>query len=209
MTFGGLNLMMTKPFPPPMSWASFGRQPESPRGQTRINRSYPDQSIIWQVTLRLAKSTSGKINISSSTFDLERVLYRTPALPETISRDATWIEGYSLGRNSNTSCRGGKAEKARKLPLRKLHPTTCTLSKSRNFVEWNGSASNGISLLILGWAYILSASLAEWQGLDMEYGQFLDHPVSAETNLNLKLDLDYARPHELAWWKAIATRGVR
>lgn len=178
---------------------------EVPYGGPDANSILSQSHSLWQAALRLAESTPA---IPHSSLNLERVLFRTPALPERISCDAAWIEGYSLWRSLDTSCRGGKAEKPRKLPLRKLHPTTCTLSLSRNFLDWDGNPNNGITLLILGWAYILSASLAERQGLDMEYGQLLDSSGSTETNPVLKLDLDYAQPHELAWWKAIASRGV-
>lgn len=87
--------------------------------------------------------------------------------------------------------------------MRKRHPTDCVLSSSPNFRTWEGESNNGIALLTLGWAYILTASLAERQGLRMEYAPFrTQHPGMT------KLGLEYASPTERSWWTAIVGRGV-
>jgi len=53
------------------------------------------------------------------------------------------------------------------MSLRSKHPVRCILSTSSSFSVWNGTPNNGIPILVLAWAYILNASLAERQGLRM------------------------------------------
>ena len=121
----------------------------------------------WQDAARRAASMQ---SIPESSTDLRRVLGRIPSLPNKIQPDAERIKGYSTWRNCDTSCcLGTKKERDQTIYLRKSHPTTCKLSSSQSFREWDGSPNNGIALLVAGWAYILSASLAERQGLPMEY----------------------------------------
>jgi len=54
---------------------------------------------------------------------------------------------------------------------------------------------------VLGWAYILNASLAERQQLSLQY-EPLDKPPGS-----MEINLDYASPQELTWWKVIIARG--
>jgi hypothetical protein len=54
---------------------------------------------------------------------------------------------------------------------------------------------------VLSWAYILNASLAKRQRLSLHYKP-LDGPCKS-----VKINLDYALPQELTWWKAIVVRG--
>lgn len=174
----------------------------------RVNISYsgPEADLIlsrsasqWQAALGAAESIQG---IPPASLNLERVLSRTPSLPENIPSDANSIEGYSTWRNTDASCCLAKTERVLRVALRKRHLTTCSISSSHNFLDWEGRPNNGIALLVLGWAYILSASLAERQNLSITYDPVLDSPSS------LEIDLDYALPQELAWWKAIASCGV-
>jgi hypothetical protein len=94
-----------------------------------------------------------------------------------------------------------KTEKGHLFHLRRRHPTTCRISSSDNFRRLEENPNNGIALLVLGWAYILKASLAERQRLALHY-EPLDSPSGS---VNIKLD--YAPPQELAWWKAITAQG--
>jgi hypothetical protein len=64
-----------------------------------------------------------------------------------------------------------------------------------------GNPNNGLALLVLGWAYILKASLAERQRLSLHY-----EPPDSPSG-SVKINLDYALPQELTWWKAIVARG--
>ncbi|KAF5027347.1 hypothetical protein F66182_548 [Fusarium sp. NRRL 66182] len=86
--------------------------------------------------------------------------------------------------------------------LTKLHSTICSTSASPNFRVWGASVNNGIALLTLGWAYVLSASLAERQGLSIKYEPLLETPPAS-----MMLDLRYASLAELRWWKAIVAPG--
>jgi hypothetical protein len=147
----------------------------------------------WQAALHRANSTR---QIPESSFNLERTLSRTPSLPETIPSDATWIEGYSTWINSDTSCRLTKTEKARRFLLRKRHPIICRISSSRNFLVWEDTPNNGIALLVLGWAYILTANLVERQnlGIGMEYSSLLNKPSAGQHPTGKEIYLDYALP---------------
>ncbi|KFH42529.1 hypothetical protein ACRE_067520 [Hapsidospora chrysogenum ATCC 11550] len=159
----------------------------------------------WQDAARRAASMQ---SIPESCTDLGRVLGRIPSLPNKIHPDAEWIEGYSTWKNCDTSCcLGTKRERDRTIDLRKSHPTTCKLSASQSFREWDGSPNNGIALLVAGWAYIPSASLAERQGLPMEYCKpepsDSSHPAGP-----IKLHLEYAKVQERTWWRAVVAQGV-
>ncbi|KAL1850456.1 hypothetical protein VTK73DRAFT_9677 [Phialemonium thermophilum] len=153
----------------------------------------------WQAALRQAESMT---RVPSSSLDLERTLVRVPSLPDTIPKESTSIVGYSTWINSDPTCRLSKVEKELFIALRKRHPTTCLVSSSSHFARWDEKQNNGIALLILAWAYVLSANLAERQGLGMEYGAVLEAPDGPE------LHLSYATPPERAWWKAIVSPGT-
>ncbi|KAK0110105.1 hypothetical protein ONS95_002761 [Cadophora gregata] len=154
----------------------------------------------WQTAFHLAKSTR---EFPESSFKLEALLSRVPSLPDNIPSSSTWIEGYSTWANSDALCAlKDKIEKTRRFSLRSQHPTTCRLSTSNNFKVWERNPNNGIALLVLGWAYILSASLAEKQQLLLKYAPLDDYSGTSEINL------DYASAQELRWWKAIVAPGV-
>jgi hypothetical protein len=153
----------------------------------------------WQAALRHATSIPG---FPESSYKLERLLSRMPSFPDDILSSSSSIEGYSTWKSSDASCSlECKTEKRHKFHLRRLHPTTCTISTSDNFQVWEGNPNNGLALLVLAWAYILTASLAERQHLSLQYGP-LDSPSGS-----VEINLDYASPQELTWWKAIIARG--
>ncbi|RKK30989.1 hypothetical protein BFJ66_g14473 [Fusarium oxysporum f. sp. cepae] len=155
----------------------------------------------WRTILSQAQNMT---EIPKQSLDLTRALGRIPRLPDKITSSSRWLEGFSTWGDSNCSCSvKTKRERKQRLFLTKLHPTSCSISASSNFRVWETKANNGIALLTLGWAYILSASLAERQGLSMEYGPLLASPASSTV-----LDLGYASPSELRWWKAIITPGL-
>jgi hypothetical protein len=168
---------------------------DGPEANAILSRS----SSQWQFALRHALSTS---RFPESSYRLERLLCRVPSFPGDIPSCSLSIEGYSSWRSSDDSCSmKHKREKGHLFHLRRRHPTTCRISSSDNFRRWEENPNNGIALLVLGWAYILKASLAERQRLALHY-EPLDSPSGS---VNIKLD--YALPQELAWWKAITAQG--
>ena len=153
----------------------------------------------WQAALRYAKSISG---FPESSYKLERLLSRIPSLPDQIPIESSFIEGYSTWQSSDASCPlKYKTEKRHTFHVRCLHPTTCTLSTSDNFQVWERNTNNGVALLVLAWAYILNASLAERRRLSLQYMP-LDKPLGS-----IIINLDYASPQELTWWKVLIARG--
>ncbi|CAM6002547.1 unnamed protein product [Sphagnum balticum] len=154
----------------------------------------------WQTALRLAKSMP---RFPESSFKLQGLLSRTPSLPNDIPTSSARIEGYSTWKNCDAKCPiAHKIERANNFRLRSRFPVECTISPSNNFQFWEGKSNNGIALLVLGWAYILSASLAERQQLPLHY-VLPDGPSGS-----VEIHLSYASSEELIWWKAIVARGV-
>lgn len=100
-----------------------------------------------------------------------------------------------------------------------MRPYTVFLSSSESFQRWRGTENNGIVLLILGWAYVLNATIAEAQGLPLELHQSPSPtqgsspqgsctPAPPPANPRVSLDLSYAEPEELEWWKSLNTPGL-
>jgi hypothetical protein len=137
-----------------------------------------------------------------SSYRLKRLLCRVPSFPDDIPSCFSLIKGYSSWKSSNNSysmkC---KIKKGHLFYLRRRYLTTCTIFTSDNFRLLEGSFNNGLALLVLGWAYILNVSLAKRQRLSLYYKP-LDGPCGS-----MKINLDYALPQELTWWKAIVARG--
>ncbi len=168
---------------------------DGPEANAILSRSVSQ----WQLALRHAMLTP---RFPESSYRLERLLYRVPSFPNDIPSCSVSIEGYSSWKSSDDSCSMKcKTEKGHLFYLRRRHPTTCTISTSDDFRLLEGSPNNGIALLVLGWAYILNASLVERQRLSLHY-EPLDSPSGS-----VKINLDYALPQELTWWKAIVARG--
>ncbi|RSM14093.1 hypothetical protein CDV31_005555 [Fusarium ambrosium] len=156
----------------------------------------------WQTILSRAKATN---KVPRPSLDLAQCLDRIPCLPGKIPSDVKFLQGFSTWLDSSSSCPfNEKAERKNRLFLEKRHPTICSISASPNFRIWQGTNNNGIALLMLGWAYTLSASLAERRGLSMEYLPLPDTPTLATSTI---LNLDYASPSELRWWRAIVAPG--
>ncbi|RMJ03351.1 hypothetical protein CDV36_015118 [Fusarium kuroshium] len=180
-----------------MDAASFEALYDGPAAQAIFSRSVSK----WRSILIRARNLT---SIPRSSLDLSRCLDRIPSLPDTIPRDAIWIEGYSVWRNIEPLCDLGiRTERSRRIFLIKLHVTSLLVSSSPNFCVWDKNANNGIALLTLGWSYILSAALAERQGLPLIYCQTTPLTCPSPT-----LDLSYASPLEREWWRAITARGV-
>lgn len=171
---------------------------DGPEAESIYFRSYAR----WQTALRTATSTQ---YLPANSFNLEAILSRTPSLPETIPRDATSIEGYATWVYSDPSCTLPSTGRPQRFMLRRRRPIVCEISSSASFSAWDGTPNNGIALLALGWAYILTADLAERQGLSMEYGPFPNEHSGDRRSL---ICLDYALPQERAWWKALVAPGM-
>ncbi|KAF5020425.1 hypothetical protein F66182_7552 [Fusarium sp. NRRL 66182] len=180
-----------------MDVASLEALYDGPEAQAIFSRSVSK----WRSVLLRARSLT---SIPGSSLDLGRCLDHIPSLPDTIPRDARWIEGYSTWRNTEPLCHlATRTEQKRRIFLTKLHVTSLSLSSSPNFRVWDKNANNGIALLTLGWSYILSAALAERQGLPLVYCE-----ATPSSHPSTTLDLSYASPAEQRWWRAITARGV-
>lgn len=70
---------------------------------------------------------------------------------------------------------------------------------------WEDTPNNGITLLVLGWAYVLTANLVERQQLRMKYSSV---PSEQSGGPRSQVRLDYALSQERAWWKALVTPGI-
>lgn len=162
----------------------------------------------WEAALCSARSTQ---HLPEGSCNLEALLVRTPTLPDTIPSDATSIEGFSMWRNADTKrdarCRREKRGNAQRFLLRNKHPILCKVCSSSNFSAWKDTPNNGIALLVLGWAYILTAELVERQNLQIQY-VWPRNDSSCDGHCPTLLHLDYALPRERAWWKAVASRGI-
>ncbi|EPE04310.1 hypothetical protein F503_01314 [Ophiostoma piceae UAMH 11346] len=99
-----------------------------------------------------------------------------------------------------------KQEAKESFSLRETDRILCTVSPSHGFANWDGTPHNGVALLILGWAYVFSASLAERQNLSIEY-RAIPHSESPSPSQAM-VCLEYATPAERMWWKAVTAQGV-
>jgi hypothetical protein len=147
--------------------------------------------------------------IHDSCVDLRQCLHRIPSLPKKIPSDVHYIEGKSSWDNLDQHCKNKtKAERTKKLHLVKRYASKVTIHwAAGHFPTWRGDACNGIALLTLAWAYVLSAALAERKGLSMLYGA-KSLSCRTATVLPTTLNLDYAIPKERRWWKAIIADGI-
>lgn len=95
--------------------------------------------------------------------------------------------------------------------LRAKHRIRVTVApaESSSFSRWHGTPHNGVAWLALGWAYVLSASLAERQGLHIEYhGEVAGETDGTHHRTQPTVSLPYARPAERRWWRAVTAPGV-
>ncbi len=81
------------------------------------------------------------------------------------------------------------------ISLRSWHPVNCVVSSTENFSQWEGTSSDGIAMLALAWTYVLNASLAERQGLRMQY----TYLSTTLTRRSITVSLKYATQKELLW----------
>lgn len=156
----------------------------------------------WKTILSKAKATN---TIPSSSLDLTQCLDRIPCFPDKVPNDVRFVTGFSTWLDSSSTCPvKERREREQHLFLTKPHPTICSISASSNFRAWEGTTNNGITLLMLGWAYTMGASLAERQDLAVEY---LPLPEASTQIASTVLHLEYASPGEQRWWKAITASG--
>ncbi|OAA65942.1 hypothetical protein SPI_02729 [Niveomyces insectorum RCEF 264] len=170
---------------------------------TDANRTYSRNLAKWRDALDRAKAITA--GVAPSSLRLEHVLSRTPSLPERIPRNEDdTLKGYSVwsGRVDNDCPCTRKCEPDEVCLLGTKHPVICTISTTSNFATWDGTRHNGIALLVLGWAYVLTADLAERRGQELEY---LDQPrVDRGGDPTLQLvRLDYATARERVWWNRL------
>ncbi|CAH0022763.1 unnamed protein product, partial [Clonostachys rhizophaga] len=161
---------------------------ESNMAQTHFNDSAAACIMLqgqahWKRLAKLGRSS----HIEVSPADLKALLCRVPALPSKIPKDDTCIVGSSTWINTSTTCFAQPQTMDRTLPLRKRNSTICRISASTSFEKWEGHFNNGIALITIGWAYILS------------------HKRTPPRKTQL-LQLKYATSAEKSWWKAILTQ---
>jgi len=162
----------------------------------------------WQAALRAAKSLRPG-QFPQHVFNLSTLLLRIPALPDDIPSDQTSLEGYSTWANSDPSCPLREiTEPPHRLCLRSSNPIKFSVSTYSNFNVWEGTQNNGVALLVLGWAYVLNASMAERQHLRLRNVRLSKDPSAYSPSCSTALDLGYAESEELAWWKVITSRGT-
>ncbi|CAI6057894.1 unnamed protein product [Clonostachys chloroleuca] len=165
-------------------------------------KSIQQQSLNrWRAALSNAK-TASHYRVSPS--DLRGLLSRIPSFLDHIPKESSAIQGYSTWRNTDKCTLVTKQERPQSIQLTNRYPVICKVSQSRNFQQWEDSRNNGLALMTLGWAYILSASLAERQGLTLQYQASLDFPGLCTT----QLQLEYATCHERTWWKFLTSQGA-
>jgi len=166
----------------------------------------------WGKAVRAARNTP-PATFPAHVFNLEGLLQRIPALPDSIPPELGSIQGYSTWENADVSCPlRMKKELNPSVPhgfgLRAPAPYTVSTSTSTNFYAWDGTDNNGIALLILGWAYILSSTLAESKGLPLTVVQVQNISRPPTPPVSIPVDLRYARSKEFEWWKTLITPGI-
>ncbi|POR36720.1 Uncharacterized protein TPAR_03084 [Tolypocladium paradoxum] len=162
----------------------------------------------WHTALGAAKA-AGPGEFPKNAFDLKGLLVRIPALPESIPSGISRLEGFSTWINPTPSCHMDQTtEKPRGFQLQYGGPMAVTISRTDSFKVWQGSRNNGIALLFLGWAYVLNASLAERQNTTLRRRDFHHEAATSTVSSPVQLDMSYATPKELAWWRLITTGGT-
>lgn len=142
------------------------------------------------------------------TFGLHQIIGRLPSMPDSIPSDVTSVEGYSTWNYSDALCLllPSRTEKKHLFNLRGRYSTKCALTVAGSFQNWGKTqANNGLASLVLGWAYVLNASLAERQQLLLQRA-LQDIPLYSSSTLSMIL-LVYASTEEIMWWQEIVTRG--
>ncbi|CAG9986405.1 unnamed protein product [Clonostachys byssicola] len=174
---------------------------DGPTSQTVMSRS----RRYWRKMSELGRASS---RFDVSPLDLRALLCRIPALPNYIPREARSIAGSAHWSNTATNCDAKTRVTPRTISLRGTHPVVCRISSLETFQKWNRDTHNGLALLIIGWAYVFGANLAERQGLSINYApQEETSRDGAGQGGNHMLDLRYATMEERRWWKAVLANG--
>ncbi|CAH0046407.1 unnamed protein product [Clonostachys solani] len=174
---------------------------DGPTSQLVLSRSQAH----WTRLSALGRASS---RFDVSPLDLRALLSRIPALPNYIPKDARFIAGSAQWSNTATECDAKTRVMPRNISLRGTHPVVCRISSLETFQNWDRDTNNGLALLIIGWAYVLCANLAERQGRSISYAvQEATSQDSAEEGGGQALDLRYAPSAERKWWKAILANG--
>ncbi|KAK6065233.1 heterokaryon incompatibility protein [Seiridium cupressi] len=165
---------------------------------------YNETATRWQSVLHAEQLRPGQF--CSPAFYLQTLLARIPTIPRRIPRNATRLKGYSTWKNSDVCCSlRRRDEQIHSIPLRCPSPTRCVLSGASDFQVWDDTPNSGIILLVLAWAYILNASLAERQCSQIRHIQL--QPPIASLQSATSVDLTYASSQERSWWRALIQPG--
>ncbi|KJR84274.1 uncharacterized protein SPSK_08780 [Sporothrix schenckii 1099-18] len=173
----------------------------------------------WQQALAQALALpSTAAAAAPKALDVQRALFRTPALPDSLPRDADTIYGmpFWTGAPLKPCAHRNLQGPKEKFSLRTKYRIRVTVApaESMSFATWPGTPHNGVAWLALGWAYVLSASLAERQGVSVEYRDEDTCNVDGQTdgvqhdNTQQTVSLPYATPAERRWWRAITAPGA-
>ncbi|KAL2784241.1 hypothetical protein BJX66DRAFT_90075 [Aspergillus keveii] len=172
--------------------------------------------LIWRA---LFLQQQPKIPISCS--EIRGLLFRTPSIQETPdileSTDcgSLYLEGYlewSLFSDNNCFLGVTKKSHAQRVYIGVSQPATCRLSA--DFAKWTGfdhlpmSSGNYLSILALGWSYILAARLIELRRKTAEDGVLYTGNWALPATLDdsracFLVDLNDCDPAEAQWWAAL------
>lgn len=142
--------------------------------------------------------------------------HRVPTMPDNL-QGIRELAGQALWRMESSSCPSSssphaRTEQIRKWTLTRPRPTLCTISKQSCF-PFSDSKSNGVSILFLGWTYILCMKLLEKQHLPMQYTNkppptSRDSESTSHSNDQWEtIDIGIASEAEVQWWRAILAPG--
>jgi hypothetical protein len=152
-------------------------------------------------------------------------LHRTPSIQafpeflESTDRSSLALEGYTeWSLSSDNDCGLGPTKKnsTRRVYIGVSQPATCRLSA--DFGNWTGfnylpvSSGNYLSILALGWSYVLSIRLIELRQKTADDGVFYTGNWALLGTLDdspscFSLDLDGYEFAEAQWWAALLAPG--
>ncbi|KAI1434736.1 hypothetical protein GGR50DRAFT_381507 [Xylaria sp. CBS 124048] len=171
----------------------------------RVHQVVSASTQLWQNLANHARY----MRMGPDSIDLSR-LAKLPPIPEnlegvtSIAGQATW-ELISRGCLSPPKARDG-AKRTFKLTV--PNQTICTLQDHTCF-NYIDSENNGITLLFLGWSYILCASLLEKQRLPLDFLRLPRIEPPSSFREQIVVDLGDCWEDEASWWYMLLTVGVR
>ncbi|KAL8912006.1 MAG: hypothetical protein Q9171_002919 [Xanthocarpia ochracea] len=158
--------------------------------------------------------------------NLQSLLGKVPAFPKSLSQEESSnlkyhqssstlrISGTSSWRTSFGECKLPPKVLQHDLPCGFSNPVACHLTKSCQSVDWltfqedeEATDKTHITLLILAWAYILSA---RWVELQRPSTRLVYSPQSQKANIPkgaTEIDIGGASQRFIRWWAALLAPG--